>query len=201
MIRVLLADDEDLIRSALAALISLEDDLEVVAEASDGRAAVDAAVRHRPGVALVDLEMPGLDGMRVTAELATALPGCAVVILTGRGQPPHLRRALTAGARGFVPKGASGYTLADVIRQVHAGDRYVDPRMAPDGLTAPDCPLSPRELEVLRLAAFDLPVRVVARRASLAAGTVRNYLSSAQDKLGTRTRAETIATADRHGWL
>lgn len=201
MIRVLLADDEELIRTALAALISLEPDLDVVAHAADGRAAVDEAVRHRPDVALVDLEMPELDGMAVTAELARSVPDCAVVILTGRGRPPHLRRALAAGARGFVPKGASGYALADVIRTVAAGERYVDPRMAADALTAPDCPLSDRELDVLRLAAAGLPTAAIARRAHLAPGTVRNYLSAAQAKLGAGSRAETIRTATRHGWL
>ncbi|MGH3942365.1 MAG: response regulator [Pseudonocardiaceae bacterium] len=120
MIRVLLADDEDLIRVALAALLGLEPDLDVVAQASDGRAAVDAALAHRPDVAVVDLEMPALDGLEVTTELATSLPSCAGVILTGRGRPPHLQPALTAGAKGFLPKGSPGGALADVIRKPSA---------------------------------------------------------------------------------
>ncbi|MGI5211848.1 response regulator transcription factor [Plantactinospora sp. CA-290183] len=201
MIRVLLADDEDLIRAAVAALLALEPDLEVVAQAADGRTAVDAALAHRPDVAVVDLEMPALDGLRVAAELATALPSCAVVILTGRGRPAHLRRALTAGARGFLAKGAPGGALADVIRRVHAGARYVDPALAADALTAPECPLTPRELEVLRLAGPDAPVTATARRAHLSEGTVRNHLAAVVQKLGVTSRAEAYRTAREHGWL
>ncbi|MEU9506343.1 response regulator transcription factor [Micromonospora sp. NPDC048170] len=201
MIRVLLADDENLIRAALAALLGLESDLEVVTEASDGRAAVTAALAHRPDVAVVDLQMPALDGLEVTAELARALPACKVVILTGHGRPPHLQRALAAGAKGFLPKGAPGGTLADVIRRVHAGGRYVDPALAADALTAPECPLTPRELDVLRLAEYDTPVAEVARRTHLSAGTVRNHLSAAVSKLRVANRAEAFRTARDNGWL
>ncbi|MDT0532854.1 response regulator transcription factor [Micromonospora sp. DSM 115977] len=201
MIRVLLADDEDLIRAALAALLGLESDLEVVTEAPDGRAAVTAALAHRPDVAVVDLQMPALDGLEVTAELARVLPACKVVILTGHGRPPHLQRALAAGAKGFLPKGAPGGTLADVIRRVHAGGRYVDPALAADALTAPECPLTPRELDVLRLAEYDTPVAEVARRTHLSAGTVRNHLSAAVNKLGVANRAEAFRTARDNGWL
>lgn len=201
MIRVLLADDEELIRDALAALLDLEDDLEVVARAADGRSAVDAARAHRPDVAVVDLQMPGLDGLEVTAELARALPSCAVVILTGRGRPPHLQQALTAGAKGFLPKGSPGGALADVIRRVHSGSRYVDPALAADALTAPPCPLTQRELEVLRLAEFDTPVAVIARRTSLSAGTVRNHLAAVVTKLGVGSRAEAFRVAHDNGWL
>ncbi len=201
MIRVLLAEDEELIRVALAALLDLEGDLEVVAQAADGRAAVDAALAHRPDVAVVDLEMPSLDGLEVTAELIRALPSCAVVILTGRGRPQHLQRALAAGAKGFLPKGASGGALADVIRRVHVGDRYVDPSLAAEALTAPECPLTPRELEVLRLAEDGLPVKVIAQRAHLSNGTVRNYMAAAVNKLGVATRTEAIRIARDNGWL
>ncbi|MFG1888625.1 DNA-binding response regulator [Micromonospora sp. NPDC049051] len=201
MIRVLLADDEDLIRAALAALLGLESDLEVVGEAPDGRAAVTAALAHRPDVAVVDLQMPALDGLEVTAELARVLPDCKVVILTGHGRPPHLQRALAAGAKGFLPKGAPGGTLADVIRRVHAGGRYVDPALAADALTAPECPLTPRELDVLRLAEYDTPVAEVARRTHLSAGTVRNHLSAAVSKLRVANRAEAFRTARDNGWL
>ncbi|MGQ0718024.1 MAG: response regulator transcription factor [Pseudonocardiales bacterium] len=201
MIRVLLADDEDLIRAALAALLGLEPDLDVVAQASDGRAAVDAALAHRPDVAVVDLEMPALDGLEVTTELARVLPLCAVVILTGRGRPPHLQPALAAGAKGFLPKGSPGGALADVIRRVHAGGRYVDPALAADALTAPECPLTPRELEVLRLADHDTPVAVIARRTHLSPGTVRNYLAAVVTKLGVVSRAEAVRTAHDNGWL
>lgn len=201
MIRVLLADDEHLIRAALAALLGLESDLEVVAEAPDGRSAVTAALTHRPDVAVVDLQMPALDGLAVTTELGRVMPSCKVVILTGRGRPSHLQRALTAGAKGFLPKGAPGGTLADVIRRVHAGDRYVDPALAADALTMPECPLTPRELDVLRLAEYDTPVAEVARRTRLSAGTVRNHLSAAVTKLGVPNRAEAFRTARNNGWL
>jgi two-component system response regulator DesR len=178
VIRVLLADDEELIRTAVAALLGLEPDLEVVAQAGDGRAAVDAAVAHRPDVAVVDLEMPGLDGIEVAAELTTALPSCEVVILTGHGRPPHLQRALAAGAKGFLPKGSPGGALADVIRRVHGGARYVDPALA-----------------------ADTPVAVVARRVHLSQGTVRNHLAAITAKLAVPTRAEAYRLAQEQGWL
>ena len=201
MIRVLLADDEELIRDALAALLDLEQDLEVVARAADGREAVEAARAHRPDVAVVDLQMPELDGLEVTSELTRVLPSCAVVILTGRGRPPHLQQALTAGAKGFLPKGSPGGALADVIRRVHSGSRYVDPALAADALTAPPCPLTQRELEVLRLAEFDTPVATIARRTSLSPGTVRNHLAAVVTKLGVAGRAEAFRVAQDNGWL
>ncbi|MFD0204639.1 MULTISPECIES: response regulator transcription factor [Saccharothrix] len=201
MIRVLLADDEELIRVAVAALLGLEPDIEVVAQAGDGREAVRAALAHRPDVAVVDLQMPVLDGFEVTASLASSLPSCAVVILTGRGKPPHLQRALSAGAKGFLPKGSPGGTLADVIRRVHGGARYVDPELAADALTTPPCPLTPRELEVLRLAEYDTPVAVIARKTHLSTGTVRNHLAAAVAKLGAATRSEAYVTAHDNGWL
>ncbi|MGY0006112.1 response regulator [Micromonospora sp. I033] len=201
MIRVLLADDEELIRLALAALLDLEPDIEVVAHAADGRAALDAALAHRPDVAVLDLEMPAPGGIQVAAELARVLPGCATVILTGHGRPAQLRPALTAGARGFLAKGAPGGALADVIRRVHAGARYVDPALAADALTLPECPLTPRELETLRLAELGTPVAVIARRTHLAAGTVRNHLAACVQKLGAADRAEAVRRAREAGWL
>lgn len=201
MIRVLLADDEELIRLALAALLDLEADIEVVAQTADGRAAVTAALAHRPDVAVVDLEMPPPGGIQVAAELTRVLPSCAVVILTGHGRPAHLRQALTAGARGFLPKGAPGGALADVIRRVHSGARYVDPSLAADALTLPECPLTPRELETLRLAEYGTPVAVIARRTHLAAGTVRNHLAACVQKLGAVDRADAIRIAREAGWL
>ncbi|MEV0156764.1 response regulator transcription factor [Micromonospora sp. NPDC050686] len=201
MIRVLLADDEELIRTALAALLGLEPDLTVVAQAATGRAAVDAALAHRPDVAVVDLEMPPPGGIELAAELGRVLPACAVVILTGHGRPGHLRRALTAGARGFLRKGAPGGALADVVRRVHGGGRYVDPALAADALTLPECPLTPRELETLRLAEYGTPVAVIARRTQLSAGTVRNYLTASVQKLGAADRAEAVRIARDAGWL
>ncbi|NGM13442.1 response regulator transcription factor [Verrucosispora sp. WMMA2044] len=201
MIRVLLADDEELIRTALAALLDLEEDLSVVAQAADGEAAVTAALAHRPDVAVIDLTMPRRDGFQVATELARALPACAVVILTGQGRPAHLTRALGAGARGYLPKGAPGGALADVIRRVHAGGRYVDPALAADALTIPPCPLTPRELETLRLSGDDAPVAAIARRAHLSPGTVRNYLALAVQKLDAGSRAEALRIARDNGWL
>ncbi|MCO1614735.1 response regulator [Micromonospora tulbaghiae] len=201
MIRVLLADDEELIRLALAALLDLEPDIEVVAHAHDGRSALDAALAHRPDVAVLDLEMPPPGGVEVAAELTRALPGCAPVILTGHGRPAQLRPALTAGVRGFLAKGAPGGALADVIRRVHSGARYVDPALAAEALTLPECPLTPRELETLRLAELGTPVAVIARRTHLAAGTVRNHLSACVQKLGAADRAEAVRRAREAGWL
>ena len=201
MIRVLLADDEELIRVAVAALLALEADLEVVAQAADGRAAVTSALAHRPDVAVVDLQMPELDGLEVAAELERAVPSCAVVILTGRGRPAQVQRALAAGAKGFLPKGSPGGALADVIRRVHGGGRYVDPGLAADALSMPECPLTPRELDVLRYAEPDTPVTLIARRLYLSPGTVRNHLTAILAKLGVSGRAEAVAAARDNGWL
>ena len=201
MIRVLLADDEELIRVPVAALLGLEPDLDVVAQAADGRAAVEAARAHRPDVAVVDLRMPGPDGLAVAAELHRVLPSCAVVILTGQGRPAQLQRALAAGARGFLPKGSPGGALADVIRRVHAGGRYVDPALAADALSMPECPLTPRELDVLRHAEPDVPVTVIARRLNLSPGTVRNHLTAIVAKLNVPGRAEAAEAARDRGWL
>jgi two-component system, NarL family, response regulator DesR len=136
-IRVLIADDEELIREALVALLEREIDIEVVATAADGRQAVDRALAHRPDVAVLDLQMPVMDGVAVVTELSRQLPACASVILTGHGRPHALRQALTSGARGFLAKGAPSAALADVVRRVHEGQRYVDPILAADALTAP----------------------------------------------------------------
>ncbi len=201
MIRVLLADDEELIRVAVAALLGLEPDIEVVAQAADGRTAVEVALAHRPDVAVVDLQMPRLDGIEVAAELHRVLPSCAVVILTGRGRPAQLQRALGAGAKGFLPKGSPGGALADVVRRVHGGGRYVDPALAADALTMPECPLTPRELDVLRHAEPDVPVTLIARRLHLSPGTVRNHLTAIMAKLDVPSRAAAAAAARDHGWL
>ena len=200
-LRVIVADDETTIRAALAALLSLEADLEVVAQAADGREAIDQARRHRPHVVVLDLEMPGPDGIATAAELRRSVPDCAVVLLSGRGRPAHLRDALEAGASAFVAKGAPAGTLAEVIRDVWRGERYVDPALAADAITAPPNPLSERELEVLRLAALDLPTAVIARRTNLAGGTVRNYVAAATAKLGAQSKGQAIAIARAHGWI
>ncbi|AUH41503.1 response regulator transcription factor [Streptomyces sp. CMB-StM0423] len=201
MIRVLLADDEHLIRGALAALLALEDDLTVVAEAAGGDEALAMARAHRPDVAVLDLQMPGLDGVAVAASLRTAAPGTAAMIVTSHGRPGALKQALSAGVRGFVPKTVSAQRLAEVIRTVHAGGRYVDPELAADAIAAGDSPLTPREAEVLELAADGAPVSDIARRASLTPGTVRNYLSSAMTKLNAENRHAAARVARERGWL
>ena len=200
-IRVLLAEDEELIRTALTGLLEREPDIDVVATAADGRQAIDRALAHRPDVAVVDLQMPVLDGIGVVAELGRALPTCAGVILTGHGRPHLLRKALTSGARGFLAKGAPGTALADVVRRVNEGHRYVDPILAADALTEPPSPLTPRETEVLKIAGEDRPIREVARTAFLSPGTVRNYLAAITQKLEAASRAEAYHIARDNGWI
>lgn len=200
-IRVLLADDENLIRGALAQMLDLEDDLEVVAEAETGDQAVAAARVHRPDVAVLDLQMPGRDGLEVAELLHRELPGCAVMIVTSHGRPGHLKRALAVGVRGFLPKTTSARTLATVVRTVHAGGRHVDPELAAEAIAAGDSPLTPREADVLEAASDGAPVESVASRVHLSPGTVRNYLSSAASKLGAANRHEAVATARRMGWI
>ncbi|MCH0542146.1 response regulator transcription factor [Streptomyces sp. MUM 203J] len=200
-VRVLLADDEHLIRGALAALLGLEDDIEVVAEAASGPEAVAMARAHRPDVAVLDLQMPGTDGVRVATSLRAELPGCRTMIVTGHGRPGHLKRALAAGARGFVPKTVSAQRLAEIIRAVHAGSRYVDPELAADAIASGDSPLTVREAELLELAADGAPVAEIAQRASLSPGTVRNYLSSAVSKLGAENRHTAVRLARDRGWV
>lgn len=204
-IRVLLADDENLIRAALAQMLDLEDDLEVVAQAASGDEAVAMAVAHRPDVAVLDLQMPGTgasaDGIGVAEQIGGLVPGCGSVIVTSHGRPGHLKRALAAGVRGFLPKTTSAATLAAVVRTVHAGGRHVDPELAAEAIAAGDSPLTPREADVLELAADGAPVEEIAVRASLSPGTVRNYLSSAATKLGAANRHEAAAVARRMGWI
>ncbi|MEU4391579.1 response regulator transcription factor [Kribbella sp. NPDC023855] len=207
MIRLLLADDENLIRTALAALLSLEDDLEVVGQAASADEAVAMARLHRPDVAVLDLQMPGLaassamGGIGVVEALHKELPECTCVIVTGHGRPGYLKQALAAGARGFLPKTVSAHVFADVIRTIHAGGRYVDPELAAEAISAGDNPLTPREAEVLEYAADGAPIEQIAERASLSPGTVRNYLSSAATKLGTSNRHESVQLARTHGWI
>jgi two-component system response regulator DesR len=200
VIRVVLADDEVLIRGALAALLELEDDIEVVAQVSDGDAAVAAVREHRPDVAVFDLEMPGRDGV-LAAQAVRDLPDLVVVLVTRHARPGVLRRALAAGVRGFVPKTTPASRLASILRDVHAGSRYVDSEIAAAALTEGACPLTARELEVLRHALRGGPVATIAKESHLAAGTVRNYLSSAMTKLDVSTRYEAARMAWEEGWI
>lgn len=201
MIRILLADDENLIRDALAGLLALEEDLDVVAEAASGTEAVAAGRKHRPDVAVLDLQMPGLSGIEAAQQLAAEVPGCRSIIVTSHGRPGYLKRALEAGVAGFVPKTVSGRVLGDVVRQVHDGGRYVDPELAAEAISAGDSPLTTREADVLELAADGAPAEEIAQRAHLSPGTVRNYLSSAALKLGAANRHDAARIARRHGWI
>jgi two-component system response regulator DesR len=200
-IRILVADDEHLIRTALAQMLDLEEDITVVAEAVDGEHAITAAVKYAADVAVLDLQMPKVDGIAVAERLRVQLPDCACVIVTSHGRPGHLKRALAAGVRGFLPKTTSAATLASVVRTVHDGGRHVDPELAADAIAAGDSPLTPREADVLELAATGAPIRDIAQRAALSPGTVRNYLSNAMTKLDATNRHEACATARRLGWI
>jgi two-component system response regulator DesR len=201
VIRLLLADDEDLLRSALAALLSLEDDLTVVAEAATSTDAVRLALEHRPDIAVLDLEMPPTDGLRAAAEIRAARQDTHIVLVTRHARPAVLRRALAAGVRGFVPKTTPATRLAEIIRDIAAGRRYVDPDIAASALTEDDCPLSERELEVLRAARTGASVAEIAEQVHLARGTVRNYLSAAMSKLGATTRHAAAHHAWQQGWI
>ena len=200
-IRLLLADDQALVRGALSALLGLEPDLEVVAEVGSGDEVVAAVLEHRPDVALLDVEMPGMDGITATAEVRRASPETRVLIVTTFGRPGYLRRALQAGASGFVVKDTPAPQLADAVRRVHAGLRVVDPDLATDSLVAGDSPLTARETEVLQAARDGAPVAAIAQRLFLSEGTVRNHLSSAIGKTGAVNRAEAVLVADGNGWL
>jgi two-component system response regulator DesR len=201
VIRLLLADDQALVRGALASLLGLEPDLEVVAEVGRGDEVVPAARQARPDVALLDVEMPGLDGLAATTALRAAVPSCRVLVVTTFGRPGYLRRALEAGASGFVVKDTPARQLADAVRRVHAGLRVVDPALAAESLAAGSSPLTARETDVLRAARDGGTVADLAAALHLSEGTVRNHLSSAIGKTGARTRAEAVRLADEAGWL
>lgn len=201
MIRVLIAEDERLLRDAMTTVLSLEDDILVVAQTGSGAEVASLVVSERCDVALLDIDMPGMNGFEA-AEALRALPSSVpVVILTAQGRPGYLRRALQAGVRGFVTKDVSGSQLAVIIRQVHAGGRYIDPEVAEDAMFVGECPLGPRELEVLRLAEGGRSLGTVARELSLSEGTVRNYMSAAMSKLGAGNRLSAIKHARSMGWL
>jgi len=200
-IRLLLADDQDLIRGALSALLELEPDFEVVASVDRGDKVVGAALAHRPDVALLDIEMPGLDGLAAAAVLTAQVPECRVVILTTFGRAGYLRRAMAAGAVGFVVKDAPPEALADAVRRVVRGERVVDPALAAATLAAGDSPLTGRERDVLNAARSGVAVAEIAARLYLSEGTVRNYLSAAIAKTGAQNRMAAVRIADERGWL
>jgi two-component system response regulator DesR len=201
VIRVLVAEDQSLVRGALRALLELEEDLEVVAEVGRGDEVVPAAREHRPDVALLDIEMPGGDGIEAARALAAAVPTCRAVVLTTFGRPGFLRRAMEVGAAGFLVKDAPVTELARAIRAVVAGERVIDHDLAAAALAMGATPLSVREADVLRAAADGATVADIARTLFLSEGTVRNYLSSAIGKTGARTRVEAARVAEEKGWL
>jgi two-component system response regulator DesR len=201
VIRVLLVEDQTMMRDALGALLSLEADIEVVGAIGHGDEAVDAAARLQPDVALVDIELPGVDGLTVAEAIGRSLPSCRVVIVTTFGRPGYLRRAMAADVAGFVLKETPAAELAAVVRRVHAGERIIDHGLAVSTLREGDDPLTPRERDVLLAAREQPTIAEIARHVHLSEGTVRNYLSAAIQKLGARNRAEAIATAEEKGWL
>jgi two-component system, NarL family, response regulator DesR len=200
-IRVLLAEDQALVRGALRALLDLEPDLQVVAEVGRGDQVLAAAREHRPDVALLDIEMPGRDGIEAARELAACLPEVRAVVLTTFGRPGFLRRAMEVGAAGFLVKDAPVTELARAIRAVMAGERVIDRDLAAAALALGATPLSTREADVLRAASDGATVADIAGRLFLSEGTVRNYLSSAIGKTGARTRVEAARVAQEKGWL
>lgn len=201
VIRLLLADDQAMIRGALGALLDLESDLQVVGESSNGAAAVQDAERLRPDVCLMDIQMPGMDGLEATRALREASPDTRVLIVTTFARPGYLRAALDAGASGFVVKDAPPDKLVDAVRRVHHGLRVVDPVLAEATLFDGANPLSAREQQVLKLSADGRAVATIAAEIYLSPGTVRNHLSSAIGKTGAQNRAQAARLARDKGWI
>jgi two-component system response regulator DesR len=200
-VRVLLAEDQAMVRGALAALLALEEDIAVVAQAARGDEVLSAALAAQPDVALLDIEMPGGDGLAAAAELRERLPSCRVVILTTFGRTGYLRRAMESGAAGFLLKDAPAAELAAAIRRVVGGELVVDPALAASALSERGSPLTDRERDVLAASVDGATIRDVAARLFLSEGTVRNYLSTAIQKLGARNRVEAARLAQQKGWL
>jgi two-component system response regulator DesR len=201
MIKLLLADDQALVRGAMAALLDMEPDLKVVAEVGRGDEVLAAVRDHEVDVALLDVEMPGMDGVAAARELHRAVPACRVLMVTTFGRAGYLRQAMAAGASGFIVKDTPARQLADAVRRVHEGLRVVDPALAAQSLAQGDSPLTEREADVLRSARDGGTVADIARDLHLSEGTVRNHLSAAIGKTGARTRAEAVRLALDNGWL
>ncbi|WP_326811331.1 response regulator transcription factor [Streptomyces scopuliridis] len=200
MTTVVLADDEALLRKALASLLTFEGEITVLAEAHDGESAVRATLRHRPDVLVIDLEMPGLDGLGAVAEIRRARPDQVILMLTRHARPGVLRKALKLGVQGFVSKSAEPAHITSVINTLHEGKRWIDPDVSALAVVD-DCPLTDREIDVLRATRDGYSVAEIATRLHLAEGTVRNYLSHAMQKTQTRTRHEAARFAREHDWL
>ncbi len=201
MIRVLIAEDMHMIRAALVALLTLEEDIEVVAQLERGDEIMEAALRTRPDVAVVDIDMPGLDGLSAADQLHRELPDCRTIVLTGLSQPGNLLRALKVHVRGFIVKDAPAEALADGIRRVARGERVIDPDLVAAALETGSTPLTARETDVLCAAQSGISTDEIARRLSLTPATVRNYLSNAISKVGGRNRIDAIRIARDAGWL
>jgi len=200
-LRLLLADDQTMVRAALAALLELEPDFEVVAQAGRGDQVLPAALEARPDVALLDIEMPGMDGLAAAAELRAQVPQCRVIMLTAFGRPGYLRRAMESGVVGFVVKDAPPEQLSDAVRRVAKGERVVDPALAAATLAGGPSTLTARERDVLVASRDGATVADIAAALFLSEGTVRNYLSAAIAKTGARNRVEAVRLADERGWL
>ncbi|MDF2993912.1 MULTISPECIES: response regulator transcription factor [Microbacterium] len=201
MIRLLIADDQALVRGALAALLGLEHDIEVVAQVGRGDEVVEAARASEADVALLDIEMPGIDGIAAASLLRSEVPGCRALIVTTFGRPGYLARAMQAGASGFVVKDTPAAELADAVRRVSLGLRVVDPALAAESLAQGDSPLTERETDVLAAARDGGSIADIARTVHLSEGTVKNHLSSAIGKTGGRNRADAVRVAVERGWL
>jgi two-component system response regulator DesR len=201
MIRVLIAEDQGMVRGALASLLSLEDDIDVVAQVERGDVVLERARSTEADVALLDIEMPGLDGLSVAELLARELPSCRPLILTTFSRPGYLRRAMAGGAAGYLLKDAPASELAAAIRRVVKGERVVDSGLAAEALTEGDSPLTAREHDVLAASRAQPTAGAIARQLYLSEGTVRNYLSSAIRKLGAQNRVEAVRIAEEKGWL
>jgi two-component system response regulator DesR len=201
VIRVLIAEDMHMIRGALVALLSLEQDIEVVAELDRGDTIVEMALRTRPDVAVIDIDLPGLDGLSAANLLRDQLPDCRIVVLTGLSQPGNLLRALKVHVRGFLLKDAPATQLADAVRRVAAGQRVLDPELVAAAVETGPSPLTERETEVLRTAEEGLTTEEIAARLHLSPATVRNYLSNVIAKVSARNRLDAIRIARDAGWL
>ncbi len=201
MVRILIAEDQGMVRGALASLLELEPDFEVVAQVPRGDEVLAAALEAKPDVALLDIEMPGSTGLDAAELLAGAMPSCRVLILTTFGRPGYLRRAMEGGAAGFVLKDAPATELSAAIRRALGGERVVDPGLAAAALSQGECPLTPREHEVLAASRDHATVAELAAALYLSPGTVRNHLSSVMQKLDARNRGEAVRTAEERGWL
>jgi two-component system, NarL family, response regulator DesR len=200
-IRLLLADDQTLIREALAALLSFEPDMEVVAQVGRGDEVVKAAAEHHIDVALLDIEMPGMDGLAAAEQLHQDMPGVKIVILTTFGRPGFLRRAMQSGVSAFIVKDSPPDRLATAVRKALAGERVIDPDLAAAALAEGINPLTPRERDVLSASADGSLISEIAGQLYLSEGTVRNYLSACIQKTGARNRTEALHIAEERGWL